>query len=63
MSTDGPLCKMAWTALRSPSATAFRRGEAIILVERCREETDKDQEAKEESGGYCGRGESDVDVV
>ena len=32
MSVDGTLCKMAWTALRSPSATAFRRGVAIVLV-------------------------------
>ena len=32
MSIDEALCRMAWTALRSPSATAFRRGEAIVLV-------------------------------
>ena len=32
MSADGPLCNMARTALRSPSATAFRRGETIIFV-------------------------------
>jgi hypothetical protein len=34
MSADEALCKMARTALRSPSATAFRRGEAIVLVGR-----------------------------
>jgi len=47
MSTDGVLCRMAWTAVRSPSATAFRREEAIVLVGKgCRGETNKDQEVK-----------------
>jgi hypothetical protein len=32
MSADGALCNMVRTALRSPSATAFRRGEAIVFV-------------------------------
>ena len=32
MSVDGALCNMARTALRSPSATALKRGEAIIFV-------------------------------
>ena len=32
MSADGTLCNMARTVLRSPSATALKRGEAIIFV-------------------------------
>jgi len=32
MSGDGVLCSMVRTALKSPSATALKRGEAIILV-------------------------------
>jgi len=32
MSADGALCSMARTALRSPSATALKRGDAIVLV-------------------------------
>ena len=47
MSIDGALCSMARTALRSPSATALKRGEAIIFCgERCSEETSKDQDTK-----------------
>lgn len=46
MSADGALWSMARTALRSPSATAVKRGDAIIFCGgRCGEEASKDQDA------------------
>jgi hypothetical protein len=47
MSVDGAVCNMARTALRSPSATALKRGEAIIFVgDGVGEKRGKDRDAK-----------------
>ena len=47
MSVDGALCNMVRTAFKSPSATALKRGEAIIFVGNGIErEAGKDQDAK-----------------